>query len=297
MPTNENGTVLKFACQPTPPARRRNCERRPREHLTPAEIGTLVETAKRRGRYGARDAAAILIAYSHGLRVSELVALTWAQIDFADGVIHVNRLKNGRPSTQPLRGAELRALRQLRRDWPEGRFVFQSERGTPMTAAGFRKTLARIGEAAGFPWLSTRTSCATLPATRSPTGASTRAPCSIISATARSSTRSVIANSPPIGSRDCGTTDECLAPRIPRARFVAGFRERLARTSAHAAWHLSIGERWSQYQIAAAVFSHANIQCIVRYKELAAGHFAGWLLIRARTRTARRCAAQAKPLC
>jgi site-specific recombinase XerD len=52
-----------------------------------------------------------------------------------------------------LRGAELRALRQLRRDWPEGRFVFQSERGTPMTAAGFRKTLARIGEAAGFPWL------------------------------------------------------------------------------------------------------------------------------------------------
>jgi type 1 fimbriae regulatory protein FimB/type 1 fimbriae regulatory protein FimE len=81
------------------------------------------------------------------------VTLTWSQIDFGEGVIHVRRLKNGRPSTQPLRGAEIRALRQLRRDWPEGQFVLQSERGGPWTAAGFRKTLAAIGEAAGFPWL------------------------------------------------------------------------------------------------------------------------------------------------
>jgi type 1 fimbriae regulatory protein FimB/type 1 fimbriae regulatory protein FimE len=44
-------------------------------------------------------------------------------------------------------------LRQLRRDWPEGRFVLQTERGGPMSAAGFRKTLARIGEAANLPWL------------------------------------------------------------------------------------------------------------------------------------------------
>jgi type 1 fimbriae regulatory protein FimB/type 1 fimbriae regulatory protein FimE len=160
MPTSQNGTVVQFApsasalaARPRPPARRRNGERRPREHLTPTEVERLVETARKRGRYGQRDAAAILIAYTHGLRVSELVGLTWSQIDFADGVIHVTRLKNGRPSTQPLRGAELRALRQLRRDWAEGRFVFQNERGTPMTAAGFRKTLARIGETAGFSWL------------------------------------------------------------------------------------------------------------------------------------------------
>ena len=157
MPSRQNGTVLKFASPSAsarrPPARSRNADRRPREHLTPAEVERLIETAKKRGRYGQRDASAILLAYTHGLRVSELVALSWSQIDFVDGVIHVTRLKNGRPSTHPLRGVELRALRQLRRDWPEGRFVFQNERGTPMTAAGFRKTLARIGEAAGFPWL------------------------------------------------------------------------------------------------------------------------------------------------
>jgi integrase len=108
--------------------------------------------ARGRGRCAQRDAAAILLAYTHGLRVSELVALRWSQFDLGDGVAHITRLKNGRPSTQPLRGPELRALRQLRRLWPEGQFVLQTESGSPWTAAGFRKMLARTGEAAGFAW-------------------------------------------------------------------------------------------------------------------------------------------------
>jgi integrase len=147
-------TVVTFprASATRPPTRQRNSDRRPREHLTPAEVDQLIATAKQRGRYGQRNATAILLAYTHGLRVSELVRLQWSQIDFADGVIHVKRLKGGRPSTQPLRGAEVRTLRQLRRDWPEGQFLLQTERGGPMTAAGFRKMLAAIGTAAGFPW-------------------------------------------------------------------------------------------------------------------------------------------------
>jgi type 1 fimbriae regulatory protein FimB/type 1 fimbriae regulatory protein FimE len=54
-----------------PPLRRRNSEVRPREYLTPAEVETLRKTARGRGRYGHRDATMILIAYCHGLRVSE----------------------------------------------------------------------------------------------------------------------------------------------------------------------------------------------------------------------------------
>src|SRR4051812_38068869 len=129
---NQNGTVVALRPQQTkiaaaspkrPPPRGRNAERRPREFLTPDEVDRLVVTAKERGRWGQRDAAAILLAFSHGLRVSKLVALTWAQIDFRDGVIHVRRRKNGRDSTQPLRGAEVRVLKQLRREWPEGQFI------------------------------------------------------------------------------------------------------------------------------------------------------------------------------
>ena len=137
-----------------PPRRQPNSATRPREHLTPSEVDKLIATARARGRgrCAQRDAAAILLAYSHGLRVSELVALRWSQFDLSDGVVHISRAKNGRPSTQLLRGPELRALRQLRRLWPEGQFVLQTETGDPWTEAGFRKTLARIGEAAGFPW-------------------------------------------------------------------------------------------------------------------------------------------------
>jgi site-specific recombinase XerD len=76
-----------------------------------------------------------------------LVRLLWDQIDFPQGLLHVIRLKRGVPSVHPLSGEELRALRRLRREQSDGRHVFQTERKAPMTEAGFRKTLARIGEA------------------------------------------------------------------------------------------------------------------------------------------------------
>ena len=64
--------------------------------------------------------------------------------------IHVSRAKNGEPSTHPLSGVELRALRWLKRESIESPFVFVSERGSPFTTAGYRKMIARLGEAARF---------------------------------------------------------------------------------------------------------------------------------------------------
>lgn len=92
----------------------------------------------------------ILLAYRHGLRVSELTGLRREQVDLRQGLLHVHRRKNGLPSTHPLRGPELRALRQIFRDYPETSYVFVSERRAPMTAATFRKLLARAGDAAGL---------------------------------------------------------------------------------------------------------------------------------------------------
>jgi type 1 fimbriae regulatory protein FimE len=107
-------------------------------------------TAKTRGRYGQRDAAMILLAYRHGLRVSELCALRWEQVDFKQGLLHVHRLKNGIDSVHPLRGPELRALRRLEREADTSPYLFITERGGPMTSAGFRKMLARTGEASSL---------------------------------------------------------------------------------------------------------------------------------------------------
>jgi type 1 fimbriae regulatory protein FimB/type 1 fimbriae regulatory protein FimE len=49
-----------------------------------------------------------------------------------------------------LTGDEIRALRRVKREGGAGRYIFETEREGPMTAAGFRKMLARTGEAAGI---------------------------------------------------------------------------------------------------------------------------------------------------
>ena len=131
-----------------PPPKVPNADRRSREHLTPAEIDRLIAAARRLGRHGDRDTAMILLAYRHGLRVSELVGLRREQVDLQQGLLHVRRRKSGLASTHPLRGPELRALRKVLRDYPETAYVFVSERRAPMTAATFRKLLARAGDVA-----------------------------------------------------------------------------------------------------------------------------------------------------
>jgi type 1 fimbriae regulatory protein FimB/type 1 fimbriae regulatory protein FimE len=130
--------------------RPKNIDVRVREHLTPGEVEAVAAAAKKRGRYGQRDALAIRMAARDGLRVSELCELRWDQVDLRAGLIHVSRKKNGVPPTHPLNGDEVRALRQLRRDWPDGRQVFVTERGAPFTRSGFAKMAERAGKAAGL---------------------------------------------------------------------------------------------------------------------------------------------------
>ena len=136
-----------------PPLRRKNSDSRPREYLTGDEVDSLIVAAKGLGRHGHRDATLLLVAFRHGLRVSELVALRWDMVDLKQGLMHVNRLKNGVASTHPIRGPELRALRRLQRDYPDTPYLFVSERKGPLTTSAFRKIIARSGQSAkiGFP--------------------------------------------------------------------------------------------------------------------------------------------------
>jgi type 1 fimbriae regulatory protein FimB/type 1 fimbriae regulatory protein FimE len=129
--------------------RPKNAELRTREHLVPAEVDRLVEAAKG-NRWGHRDSTMILICYRHGLRSSELVDLRWSQVDFDGHRLHVRRAKKGNPSTHPLQGDEMRALRKLRRESPHSDFVFLSERDTPFSTSGFAKMIGRLGADAGF---------------------------------------------------------------------------------------------------------------------------------------------------
>ena len=134
------------------PVRKANSTYRIREHLTGDEVEHLIAAA-RANRHGHRDLTMILTAFRHGLRASELVDLRWEQVDFISGNLHVRRAKRGTPSTHPIQGDELRALRRLQREQkPSSPFVFTSERGSPFSTSGFAKIIERAGEAAGLPF-------------------------------------------------------------------------------------------------------------------------------------------------
>jgi type 1 fimbriae regulatory protein FimE len=133
----------------TLPLRQPNSAYRQREYLTENEIDRLIGTARKRGRNGQRDSAAILLAYRHGLRAQELCSLRWAQVDLRHGRLHVNRAKSGIESVHPLHGPELRALRPLQGKSP---YVFVTEAGTPVTTAWFLRMVQRTGRAAKLPF-------------------------------------------------------------------------------------------------------------------------------------------------
>ena len=133
------------------PRRRPNRELRSREHLTETEVEKLIEAA-RGNRYSHRDAVMILVAYRHGLRASEVCDLRWEQIDWNSATLHVRRVKSGKPSTHPIRGDELRALRKLQREAPKSPFVFVSERGGPFTTDSFNWMVKRVARKAGSPF-------------------------------------------------------------------------------------------------------------------------------------------------
>ena len=109
-PNIENGKVAI-------PRRKKNADLRPREYLTESEVELLMKAARNTGRHCHRDSTLILIAYRHALRVSELVGLRWDSVDLEQGLIHIRRLKGGVPSTHPISGSEIRALRRLKREY------------------------------------------------------------------------------------------------------------------------------------------------------------------------------------
>ena len=126
-PTMENRTLRRLP----------NSAYRQREYLTEAKVERLIDAARLRGRNSARDAAAILLAYRHGLRAAELCKLRWSQIDLRHGRLHVNRAKGGCAGVHPLHGPELRALRPLQ---GQGPYVFVTEAGTPVTTGWFLRS-------------------------------------------------------------------------------------------------------------------------------------------------------------
>lgn len=137
--------------RPGPPRKPRSDDVRPRgEWLTEDEVDAIRKAAAKVGRHGHRDATMILIAYTHALRVSELLSLRWEQLDLKARTIFVKRLKGSQSGTHPLRKAEVAALKKLGGD--RRGHIFASERGGPLTSSAIHKMIARAGRLATIPF-------------------------------------------------------------------------------------------------------------------------------------------------
>jgi integrase/recombinase XerD len=131
--------------------------RRLPEFLTVEEVDKLLAAPDRSTPRGARDAAMLETLYATGLRVSELVALRLADVNFQAGYL-VTFGKGRKERIVPLGEVALAALREFV-DGARGTFVqpgpvpeavFLTRLGGPMTRQAFWKIICQHSRAAGI---------------------------------------------------------------------------------------------------------------------------------------------------
>lgn len=121
-----------------------------RKHVTPEEFDA-IRRAARDSRNPTRDALLITMMYRHGLRISEAVGLTWDDVQLGRaGTLYIDRRKGSQSGTHTLDADELRMLRELHSTLP-CRFVFVSERGTPLAIRSASQIITGAARAAGVP--------------------------------------------------------------------------------------------------------------------------------------------------
>jgi site-specific recombinase XerD len=128
-------------------------KREKKKFLTPSEIEAFLGAAKTT-RNGARDHCLALMAYRHGLRVTELISIELSDLDLNTGRIFVRRVKGSLSTSQPIEGDELRAIKRWLRErsaheMAASSLLFLSERG-PMTRQAVNYLVEIIGQKAGL---------------------------------------------------------------------------------------------------------------------------------------------------
>ncbi|MFK3707063.1 type 1 fimbriae regulatory protein FimE [Raoultella sp. BIGb0138] len=125
-----------------------------RRFLTAKEVQAMM-LAARQGPTGERDYCLILLAFRHGMRISELLDLHYRDLDLNEGRINVRRLKNGFSTIHPLRFDELEAIArwtQVRAGWKAAQqtnAIFISRRGTQLSRQQAYRIIRSAGEVAG----------------------------------------------------------------------------------------------------------------------------------------------------
>ena len=125
-----------------------------RRFLTAKEVQAMMQAA-RQGPTGERDYCLILLAFRHGMRISELLDLHYHDLDLHEGRANVRRLKNGFSTIHPLRFDEREAIERwslVRAGWKAADktdALFISRRGTALSRQQAYRIIRSAGENAG----------------------------------------------------------------------------------------------------------------------------------------------------
>ena len=129
---------------------------RRREYLTADEVERLLAASKTTSRNPERDYALLLLAYRHGLRVSELCSLRLSDVNLEAGEFHVSRLKGSDSGSHPFYNGESAAIRawlveRAKLNPPEScDTLFISERRKPLSRITVWLIISQVAQAAGL---------------------------------------------------------------------------------------------------------------------------------------------------
>lgn len=119
------------------------------DYLTEKQVKELMKACKA-DRHSYRNATAILIAFRHGLRNSELCNLTWDNVNLDEGILEIIRRKNSRSGFHPMRGDEIRRLRKLKRTNNQSVYVFSNQNRNQLSTRSFTYIVQNAGKKIGL---------------------------------------------------------------------------------------------------------------------------------------------------
>lgn len=123
------------------------------EPLSIEEVEMLIDTPDTRTRKGKRDRAILELLYATGLKATELLDLTYRDVDLSRGFISIKGKKN-KERLIPIGSFAVSSLREYlasRKDTVIGSSVlFPSQRGEKMTRQGLWKILKEYAQACGL---------------------------------------------------------------------------------------------------------------------------------------------------
>jgi integrase/recombinase XerD len=127
------------------------------EVLSGEDIELVIRQTKTQNRLGLRDRAMLELLYATGLRVSELIRLSFNDVNLEVGYLRT-RGKGDKERIVPMGGAAMRALKEYLRESRQipagkkegGQTLFLGRGGRGITRQGFWKLLRRYAAAAGI---------------------------------------------------------------------------------------------------------------------------------------------------